>query len=204
MVQDQIQARGIHDKRVLRALRAVPRELFVPNQLSHLAYADRALPLEAEQTISQPYIVALMAEALALQGHERVLEIGTGSGYAAAVLSCLAREVYSIERLPSLAESAHHRLASLGYRVHVKHGDGTLGWHESAPYDAIAVAASGPGVPPALLAQLSTTGRMVMPVRHDGAQQLIRVIRIPGEGARSETLEEVDFVPLIGAQGEPH
>jgi protein-L-isoaspartate(D-aspartate) O-methyltransferase len=203
MVEAQLAARDVRDARVLDAFRRVPREEFVPPRLVDFAYADTPLPIGDEQTISQPYIVAVTLEALELVGTERVLEIGTGSGYAAALLTCLAREVYSVERIRSLAEDARTRLARLGYPVQVHHGDGTLGWPEHAPYDAIAVAAGGPSVPPALAAQLAPGGRMVIPVRHDGSQMLIRVLKVPGDGLRSEPLEEVRFVPLIGAQGEP-
>lgn len=203
MVATQIIGRGIRDERVLEAFRTVPREHFVPQELVSSAYEDRPLHIGHEQTISQPYIVALTLEALQLKGMETVLEIGTGSGYAAALLSCLAREVYSVERLENLATEARQRLAHLGYPVHVRHGDGTLGWPEHAPYHAIAVAAGSPGIPPALTTQLAPGGRMVIPVRQDGTQLLLRVLRIPGDGLRTEPLEEVRFVPLIGAQGEP-
>lgn len=203
MVRSQLTARGIRDPRVLQAFRAVPRERFIPDRMIEQAYHDSPLPIGAEQTISQPYIVALTLEALELRGHERVLDVGTGSGYAAALLSCLAREVYSVERLERLARQAHERLIQLGYPVQVKYGDGTLGWPEHAPYDAIAVAASGPRVPDALLAQLAPGGRMVIPVRQENTQLLLRVIRTSDHGIRREVLEEVRFVPLIGAQGEP-
>jgi protein-L-isoaspartate(D-aspartate) O-methyltransferase len=181
----------------------VPRERFVPPDLIEAAYTDQPLPIGDEQTISQPYIVAVTLEALQLTGAETVLEIGTGSGYAAALLSLLARAVYSVERLEGMANEARARLAALGYPVHVRHGDGTLGWSEHAPYDGIAVAAGGPIVPPALTSQLGSGGRLVIPVRHDDKQILLRVLRIPGDGLHTEPLEEVRFVPLIGAQGEP-
>jgi protein-L-isoaspartate(D-aspartate) O-methyltransferase len=148
MVEQQIAARGVRSEAVLNALRKVPRELFLPERLREFAYDDAPLPIEAAQTISQPYIVALMTEALALKGGENVLEIGTGSGYAAAVLAEIAGEVYTVERIEQLADTAALRLADLGYKnVHVRHGDGTLGWPEHAPYDAIIVAAGGPRMP---------------------------------------------------------
>lgn len=202
MVREHLAARQITDVRVLTAMGSVPREHFVPDELRGFAYDDRPLPIDAEQTISQPYIVAVTLQALGLRGGERVLEVGTGSGYAAALLQCLAREVYSIERLAPLADTARERLHSLGYPVVVGHGDGTLGWPEHAPYDAIAVAAGGPRVPPALIAQLAPGGRMVIPVREGEKQWLVRVTRT-ADGIRTEPLEEVRFVPLIGAQGEP-
>lgn len=203
MVEQQLVRRGIRDPRVLHAFRTVPREEFVPAKMRAQAYQDSPLPIGDGQTISQPYIVAVTLEALELKGHERVLEVGTGSGYAAALLAMIAREVYSIERLEPLAEQSRARLAHLGYPVHVQHGDGTLGWPEAAPFHAIAVAAGGPIVPPALTEQLVPGGRMVIPVRDDGRQMLLRVLRIPGDGVQTEALEEVRFVPLIGAQGEP-
>lgn len=203
MVETQLAARGIVDPRVLRALRAVPRELFVPEQLSQAAYEDRPLPIGENQTISQPYIVGLMLAALELTGTERVLEVGTGSGYSAALLSCLAAEVYSIERLLPLAMDARQRLRRLGYPVRVKHGDGTLGWREQGPFDAITVAAGGPHVPHALIEQLAPGGRLVMPVMHDGGEVLVKLTNVPGQGIRVKPLEPVRFVPLIGVQGHP-
>lgn len=205
MVAEQIVARGIRDPRVLAALRTVPRELFVPAAAQDLAYDDRPLSIGDGQTISQPYIVAITLASLGLAGTERVLEIGTGSGYVAALLTLLARrgEVYSIERLSSLARSAQARLESCGYPVHVKDGDGTLGWPEHAPFDAIAVSAAGPYVPEALLEQTAPGGRVVIPVRRGSRQVLLRVIRMPGDGVQMEPIEDVCFVPLIGAQGEP-
>ncbi len=203
MVATQIEARGITDPLVLAAMRAVPRERFVPTALARFAYEDRPLPIGEGQTISQPYIVAVMAQAAGLKPGARVLEIGTGSGYGAAVLSWIAAEVYTIERVPALAEAARDRLAGFGYaNVHVLEGDGTLGWAEHAPYDAIVVTAGGPRVPEALLSQLAAGGRLIMPVgsgaRH---QRLVRVTRTEGPEYRYEDLEEVSFVPLIGAEG---
>lgn len=200
MVREQLARRNIRDPRVLSAFRQVPREAFVPEGLRDAAYDDRPLPIGEEQTISQPYIVALTLEALQLTGTERALEIGTGCGYAAAVLSLLAAETFSVERLSELAQGATRRLAELGYRVQVAHGDGTLGWPEFAPYDAIAVAAGGPRIPEALIHQLRVGGRLVIPVQADGNQTLLRVVREPN-GIRTEPLEAVRFVPLVGAQG---
>jgi protein-L-isoaspartate(D-aspartate) O-methyltransferase len=203
MVQRQIAGRGVRDRRVLDALLAVPREVFVPERLHEFAYDDTALPIEEEQTISQPYIVALMAEALEIGPDDRVLEVGAGSGYAAAVLSRIAREVYAIERHAALAELARERMRRLGYtNVHIIHGDGTLGWPEHAPYDAIAVAAGGPDVPPALRSQLATGGRLVIPIGTDPRlQELVRVRRTGPDEFKRESLGAVRFVPLVGAQG---
>src|SRR3954471_3780864 len=203
MVDLQLAGRGITDPGVLAAFRSVPRESFIPAELAEFAYEDAPLPIGEEQTISQPYIVALTTEALRLTGGERVLEIGTGSGYAAAVLSRIAKEVFTVERRESLAREAQDRLESLGYRnVQVLHGDGTLGWSEHAPYDAIAVAAGGPQVPKALLDQLAPGGRLVIPVGRDEASQILtRVTRVAANDFREEPLTEVRFVPLIGEQG---
>jgi protein-L-isoaspartate(D-aspartate) O-methyltransferase len=205
MVETQLAARGIADARVLAAMAAVPREAFVSPHLLSDAYADRPLPIEAGQTISQPYIVALMAEAAALHSADRVLEIGAGSGYAAAVMARLAASVVAIERHPRLAELAAARLKTLGIgNVEVRCADGSAGCPERAPFDAILVAASGPRVPPALLDQLAPGGRVVMPVgeRHH-VQRLVKVTRLAGGGAREETLCAVAFVPLIGREGWP-
>ena len=203
MVERQVVARGVRDAAVLGAMRSVPRERFLPPDLEEFAYQDAPLPIEQGQTISQPFIVALMTEALALRPGDRVLEIGTGSGYAAAVLARVAREVYTIERHAELAERACTRLAQLGYdNVVVRHGDGTLGWPEHAPYDAIVVAAGGPDVPKSLLEQLAPGGRLVIPVGEDrGLQQLVRVTRGADGSLAREELGDVRFVPLIGAQG---
>jgi protein-L-isoaspartate(D-aspartate) O-methyltransferase len=203
MVRSQIAARGIRDPTVLAAFRAVPREAFLPPELHEFAYQDSPLPIEQGQTISQPYIVALMAAALRLAPGDRVLEIGTGSGYAAAILAQIARRVYTIERHAELAELAASRLAQLGLRhVEVRCGDGSLGWPEHAPYDAIVVAAGGPHVPRALLEQLAPGGRLVMPVGEGRElQKLVRVTRERDGTFASEDLEDVRFVPLIGAQG---
>jgi protein-L-isoaspartate(D-aspartate) O-methyltransferase len=205
MVAQQLKARGVADPRVLHAMGHVERERFIPESLRHLAYEDRPVPLWAGQTISQPYIVALMAEALRLTGGERVLEIGTGSGYAAAVLACLAGEVHSVERIESLAAAAGKLLAELGYRnVQVHDADGTLGWPDAAPYDAIVVAAGGPSVPAALKEQLAVGGRLVIPVGDEtDLQRLVRLTRLTADRIDTEVLLDVRFVPLIGQQGWP-
>ena len=203
MVERDIAARGVRDELVLDAMRKVPRELFLPEKLREFAYEDSPLPIAGEQTISQPYIVAFMAEALMLKGGEKVLEIGAGSGYAAAVLSEIAANVYTVERLGPLAEKAAATLAELGYdNVHVLHGDGTRGWPEHAPYDAIVVAAGGPQVPELLKEQLKIGGRLVIPVGSDQrSQELVRVTRISANEYRSEDIADVRFVPLIGEEG---
>ena len=205
MVERDIAARGVRDELVLDAMRKVPRELFLPKDLREFAYEDTPLPIAGEQTISQPYIVAFMAEALMLKGGEKVLEIGAGSGYAAAVLSEIAANVYTVERLGPLAEKAAATLAELGYdNVHVLHGDGTRGWPAHAPYDAIVVAAGGPQVPELLKEQLKIGGRLVIPVGADQrSQELVRVTRISDDEYRSEDIADVRFVPLIGEQGWP-
>jgi protein-L-isoaspartate(D-aspartate) O-methyltransferase len=203
MVRAHLAARGIQDERVLQAFRDVSREAFIPEELEEFAYADAPLPIERGQTISQPYIVALMAASLNLDPQDRVLEVGTGSGYAAAILGRLAREVYTIERHEVLATQAASRLSELGIKnVLVQHGDGTLGWPEHAPYDAIVVAAGGPGVPPALIDQLRPGGRLVMPVGEGrDVQKLVRITRQADGSMATEDLGDVRFVPLIGAHG---
>jgi protein-L-isoaspartate(D-aspartate) O-methyltransferase len=198
MVRAQLERRGIADGSVLDAMATVPRHLFVPPAAREQAYGDRALPIEEGQTISQPYIVALMAQALRLTKSDRVLEIGAGSGYAAAVLSLLAGEVYAMERWPSLAESAERRLHDLGYRnVHIFAGDGSAGLPAYAPYDGIVVSAAAPWVPRPLREQLGEGGRMVIPVGGRGEQVLLRLTRSYHQ-TRTEQLGEVRFVPLIG------
>jgi protein-L-isoaspartate(D-aspartate) O-methyltransferase len=203
MVERNIAARGVQDELVLEAMRKVPRELFLPKDLREFAYEDSPLPIAGEQTISQPYIVAFMAEALMLKGGEKILEIGAGSGYAAAVLSEIAAQVYTVERLGQLAEQAAETLTDLGYdNVHVLHGDGTKGWPEHAPYDAIVVAAGGPQVPESLKEQLKIGGRLVIPVGADQrAQELVRVTRVSAREYLSEDIADVRFVPLIGDEG---
>jgi len=203
MVEHQIRARGVRDRLVLDAMNHVPREAFLPRKVHEFAYEDSPLPIAAGQTISQPYIVAFMIEALALQGGERVLEIGTGSGYAAAVLGKIAGEVYTIERIAELADQATQVLKSLDYRnIHVRCGDGTLGWPEQAPFDAIIVTAGGPTVPVSLKSQLKIGGRMVIPVGIDTtSQELMRITRHSETWFKSEDIADVRFVPLIGDEG---
>jgi protein-L-isoaspartate(D-aspartate) O-methyltransferase len=202
MVKEQIESRGISSPRVLRAVRQVPREAFLPENLREFAYDDMALPIDSAQTISQPYMVALMAESLLLTGGETVLEVGTGSGYAAAVLARIAKDVYSIERYAQLATKAAATLASLGItNVHVLHGDGTLGWPDHAPFDAIVVAAGGPEVPNSLKTQLKVGGRLVIPVgKSRQVQELLRVTRLSEGEYQIEDLMDVRFVPLVGKE----
>jgi protein-L-isoaspartate(D-aspartate) O-methyltransferase len=197
MVREQIAARGVRDERVLAALGRVPRHELVPAELREHAYEDRPLPIGKGQTISQPYVVAYMTEQLALSGDERVLEVGTGSGYQAAVLAELAREVWSIEIVPELGERARADLARLGYRnVHVRIGDGYRGWPEHAPFDAIIVTAAPDHVPQPLVDQLAQGGRLVLPVG-DWSQELLLVER-DEQGVRRERLIDVRFVPMRG------
>lgn len=201
MVQSQIAARGIHNARVLAAMETVPREEFVPEDLRGQAYDDGPLPIGRGQTISQPLTVAFMAQALQLLGDEKVLEIGTGCGYGAAVLSLLAKEVHTVERLPELAEAARERLARLGFaNVHVHVGDGSLGWPEQAPYHAICVTAAAASVPLPLQGQLTEGGRLVIPVgeTHRG-QQMMRYTLLGCEFL-TENLGQFSFVPLIAEQ----
>jgi protein-L-isoaspartate(D-aspartate) O-methyltransferase len=203
MVRRQIAARGIADPHVLAAMRAVPREAFVPAASAPFAYDDSPLAIEAGQTISQPYIVALMIEAAAIAPGARVLEIGAGSGYAAAVIGRIAAEVFAIERHAELAALAEARMERLGYaNVRIVHGDGSAGLADAAPFDAILAAASGPFVPEALKRQLAIGGRLVMPIGEPHAtQSLVKVVRT-GEGVFvQESLALVRFVPLIGEQG---
>ena len=203
MVDRQIAHRGVRSALVLAAMRRVPRERFLPAELWEMAYEDAPLPIAEGQTISQPYIVAMMTEALGLEGGERVLEIGTGSGYAAAILSKIAKDVYTVERIAQLAEKSASTLARLGYgNVHVLHADGTLGWPEHAPYDAIVVAAGGPNVPESLKAQLKIGGRLVIPIGGNRRlQELVRVVRVGQHDYTTEELADVRFVPLVGAEG---
>ncbi len=203
MVEHQIRGRGVRDRLVLDAMNRVPREAFLPERIQEFAYEDSPLPIAAGQTISQPYIVGLMIEALGLEGGERVLEIGAGSGYAAAVLGEIAGEVYTVERIEELADLAAQALKSLDYRnVRVRCGDGTLGWPEHAPFDAIVVAAGGPTVPESLQSQLKIGGRMVIPVGSDPmSQELVRITRDSKTGFKSEDIADVRFVPLIGDEG---
>jgi len=196
MVEDQIKARGIKDEGVLAAMLKVPRERFVPSRVAPLAYADGALPIGYGQTISQPYIVAFMTEALQIMSNKKVLEIGTGSGYQAAVLGELAGEVYTIEIVPQLADRARDTLAAVGYRnVHVRTGDGYLGWPEQAPFDAIMVTAAPDHVPQPLLDQLGVGGRMIIPVGV-AYQDILLVSRTPTGIIQQRTIP-VRFVPLV-------
>jgi protein-L-isoaspartate(D-aspartate) O-methyltransferase len=203
MVRQQIASRGITDEAVLRAMQTVPRHLFVPERYRHRAYDDGPLPILARQTISQPYVVALMVSQLGLSPTDRVLEIGTGSGYAAAVLSQIVAQVYTVERHQKLVEYAQARFAHLGYEnIQVRHGDGTQGWPDYAPYDAIIVAAGGPDVPRSLQEQLALNGRLVIPVGRKKRQQwLIRITRSAPNQFDKERLNPVAFVPLIGEEG---
>lgn len=198
-----LKRRGITDTAVLNALNTVPRENFVLPAYGDVAYEDTALPIPAGQTISQPYIVAFMISALELKPTDRVLEVGTGSGYEAALLSRIVQEVYTIERHERLVQDARRRLNQLGYdNIRVRHADGTLGWPEHAPYEAIIVSAGGPFVPPSLSQQLAINGRLVMPVgRHTHHQMLVRYTKDTTGVLISERLGSVAFVPLIGREG---
>lgn len=201
MVQRQIAERGLRDPRLLAAFEAVPRHLFVPDEYRHHAYADGPLPIGCGQTISQPYIVAFMTHLLELTGRERVLEVGTGSGYQAAILSRLAAEVHTVEMIPELFERAQERLAALGCgNVHCHLADGSLGWEEAAPYDGILVSAAAPAAPPTLLSQLAEGGRLVLPVGGRGYQELEIWKKEKGEFTCRSSLG-VAFVPLRGKHG---
>jgi protein-L-isoaspartate(D-aspartate) O-methyltransferase len=202
MVEKQLRARGIRDDGVLHAMSLVPRELFVPPERRDLAYQDRAVPLSRGQTVSQPYIVAFMTQALSLRRDDRVLEVGTGSGYQTAVLAHIAGQVYSVERLASLATQAEARLAELGLaNVTLQIGDGSLGWPLQAPFDAVIVTAGAPRIPDALKDQMSPEGgRLVIPIGDRALQELIRFER-RGNEYRAEALLACRFVPLLGAQG---
>ncbi len=203
MIHEQLKARGLTDQRLLNAFRNVPRELFVPEELQEKAYADHPLPIGGGQTISQPYIVALMTNQLHLQGHERVLEIGTGSGYQTAILAELCLEVFSVERLLDLRLAVNRRLEGLGYmNVHLTEGNGSLGWPDHAPYDGILVGAAAPDVPPPLLAQLAEHGHMVIPIGSQQSQTLIEVEK-RGNAIHRRNLVNCMFVPLIGEYGWP-
>ena len=203
MVEKDLRARGIKDERVLQAMSTIPRHHFVDERLRSLAYTDAPQPIGAGQTISQPYVVALMTELLQLTGNEKVLEIGTGSGYQAAVLSYLTREVYTIEIIPALAERAKQTLNRLGYQnIWVRTGDGFFGWEEKGPFDAILVTAAADKIPPRLWAQLREGGRLVIPMGKPRATQtLVRVTKLNGE-PRVENFTAVIFVPMTGAAQE--
>ncbi len=201
MIDEQIVSRGVRDERVLSAMRKVPRHEFLPEAIRGMAYADNALPIGESQTMSQPYMVALMTELLGLTGCERVLEIGTGSGYQAAVLAELCSKVFTVERVKALAEKARAALDRLGYRgVAIKVYDGTYGWKEMAPFDGIMVTAGAPEIPGPLMEQLKPGGRMVIPVGDRSSQRLLKVVR-SAEGPVIESSIPCVFVPLIGAHG---
>jgi len=201
MVNTQLISRGIKDERVLNAMRKVPRHLFVDESIQYKAYDDMALPIGEGQTISQPYMVAIMTELLELKGSEKVLEIGTGSGYQVAILSKLSREVYTIERVDVLAQKAGERFRSLGYtNIHVKAGDGTLGWPEEAPFDRIMITAATPKIPDVLMEQLSEEGIILAPVGERFSQQLLKRTKSMGQYS-DEYHTPCIFVPLIGEYG---
>ena len=203
MVARQIRARGIRSPRVLEAMATVPRHEFVPRESAASAYSDEPVPIGGGQTISQPFMVAAMADALWLAGPERVLEIGGGSGYQAAVLSLLAREIIVLELQAELACACRERLARLGYsNIRVEQGDGSLGWPALAPYDAILVSAAAPAIPSPLLAQLGAAGRLVIPVGSPEQQDLLRLVKRDG-GIKQEALFACRFVPLLGRHGWP-
>jgi protein-L-isoaspartate(D-aspartate) O-methyltransferase len=196
-----LRRKGVRDLAVLRAVQMVPRHLFVPESVRHRAYDDTALPIGSGQTISQPYVQARYLELIGLTGREKVLEIGTGSGYQTALLALLASMVFSVERVPHLAQSARTVLASSGIRnVTVLVGDGTLGWRPFAPYDAILVSAASPEIPGPLVEQLALGGRMVIPLG-DRASQTLTLVERNGDGVRTSTIADVRFVPLVGQFG---
>jgi len=202
MVEDQVVARGVRDPRVIDAMLQVPRHKFVEEALESQAYQDAPLPIGERQTISQPYMVAVMSEALALDGTEKVLEVGTGSGYQAAVLALLADRVFSLERIPALARRARKALDSCGYsKVNIRLADGTLGWQEMAPFDAIVVTAGAPDVPRDYLDQLAVGGRLVIPVGDRMSQVLMRITRTSEHEFKEEQLLGCRFVPLVGNHG---
>ncbi len=204
MIEEQLVSRGIHDQRVLEAMRQVPRHLFVEDAMQAHAYGDFPLPIGSGQTISQPYIVALMTQKLLLQGSEKVLEIGTGSGYQAAILSRLCQRVFTVERIDSLVGRARKVFDRLRYHNIVSRiDDGTEGWLSEAPFDGILVTAGGPRIPEPLLAQLADPGRMIIPVGDQGVQELQLVEKRDG-GITVQTIEQVRFVDLIGAYGWPN
>ena len=202
MVEVQVVGRGVTDKRVIDAMLKVPRHKFVEEALENQAYQDAPLPIGEKQTISQPYMVAVMSEALALDGSEKVLEVGTGSGYQAAVLALLASRVFSLERIPSLARRARKVLDECGFsKVNIRLADGTLGWQDMAPFDAIVVTAGAPAVPQGYLAQLAPGGRLIIPVGDRESQVLMRITRTGEDEFKEETMLGCRFVPLIGNHG---
>jgi protein-L-isoaspartate(D-aspartate) O-methyltransferase len=201
MVRDQVEARGVEDRRVLDAMREIPRHLFIPDEFGAAAYHDRPLPIGSGQTISQPYIVGLMTSLLELKQNDKVLEIGAGSGYQAAILSKLVRSVTTVERLPEIASKAKIMMQRLGIsNVNVVVGDGTLGYAPDAPYDGIIITAASPDIPRPLIDQLADNGRLVAPVGPRDLQQLVR-IRKQGDRLNRETFGGVVFVPLLGCHG---
>jgi len=201
MVEGQLRARGIHDPHVLRIMAAIPRHLFVDDALDARAYSDHALPIGGEQTISQPYMVALMTQALELTGEEKVLEIGTGSGYQTAILAELAERVFTVERIPEIAAAARERLTGMGYsNIVFRLADGSLGWKEMAPFDRVLVTAGAPRMPAFLEEQLRMGGIGVVPVGESGDQSLVKVTRTEG-GLTERVLCSCTFVPLIGREG---
>ena len=202
MVEDQVMARGVKDPRVIDAMLRVPRHKFVEQALESQAYQDGPLPIGERQTISQPYMVAVMSEALLLDGTEKVLEVGTGSGYQAAILALLADRVFSLERIPALARRARKILDACGYsKVNIRLADGTLGWQEMAPFDAIIVTAGAPDVPRDYIDQLAVGGRLVIPVGDRLSQVLLRITRTAEDEFKEEQLLGCRFVPLVGNHG---
>lgn len=202
MIDTQIAARQVTNPGVLAAMSTIPREFFVPDSIRHLAYEDGPLPIGEGQTISQPYIVALMCQAANVNSESVILDVGTGSGYAAAVFSRIVKQVYSIERLPLLAERAKLLFGKLGYaNIEVAVGDGSLGWPDKGPFDAIVVTAGAPIVPESLLSQTKENGCVIIPVGDSYGQELVRLTRHPDKGYIREVLEYVRFVPLIGEEG---
>jgi len=202
MVTEQLIPRNISDKAVLESFRKVPRHEFIPEDLRQSAYNDYPLPIGENQTISQPYMVALMTECLKLKGGEKVLEVGTGSGYQAAILGEMSGDVYSVERFKGLADKASQVLKELGYKnVHIKVGDGTLGWSEFAPYDGIVVTAGSPAIPESLVKQLKDGGRLIIPVDYGGFGQMLTLVEKVGRATRTSDICACTFVPLVGKEG---
>ncbi len=198
MVEQQLRARGIRDRRMLKAFLGVPRHRFVPDEWVERAYDDRPIPIGHDQTVSQPYMIAAMVQAARVSPGDRVLEIGTGSGYQAGLLACMKAQVFTVERIPELAHQAAARLDELGYQdVQASVADGTLGWEEFAPFESIIVGAASPGIPEPLLQQLSETGRLVIPVGRDRSQ-VLHIVTRSGDGYRTKRAERCIFVPLIG------